>query len=52
MIAYIDALKLTPDQKTALYVAMGYNENLTDKGFKDCPWWNRLALRGPDYPTR
>lgn len=52
VIAYIDALKLTPDQKTALYVASGYNENLKDSGFKDCPWWNRLALRSEYYPTK
>ena len=52
VIAYIDALKLTPDQKTALYVASGYNENLKDSGFKDCPWWNRLSLRSEYYPTK
>jgi len=52
VIAYIDALKLTPDQKTALYVASGYNANLKDSGFTDCPWWNRLALRSEYYPTK
>ena len=52
VIAYIDALDLTPDQKTALYVAVGYNANLTDKGFADCPWWNRLALRSEYYPVK
>ena len=50
VIEYIDALPLLPDQKTALYVAAGYNPNLTDKGFADCPWWNRLALRTEYYP--
>lgn len=52
VIAYIDALDLTPDQKTALYVASGYNANLKDSGFTDCPWWNRLALRSEYYPTK
>ena len=51
VIEYIDALPLLDDQKTALYVAAGYNPNLTDKGFADCPWWNRLALRTEYYPT-
>ncbi len=50
VIEYIDALPLLDDQKTALYVAAGYNTNLTDKGFADCPWWNRLALRTEYYP--
>ena len=51
VIEYIDALPLLDDQKTALYVAAGYNSNLTDKGFADCPWWNRLALRTEYYPS-
>ena len=52
VIEYINALNLTPDQKTALYVASGYNPNLTDNAFKVCPWWNRLALRSEYYPTK
>jgi hypothetical protein len=50
VIEYINALPLLDDQKTALYVAMGYNPNMTDKGFADCPWWNSLQLRTQYYP--
>ena len=50
VIEYINALPLLDDQKTALYVASGYNPNLTDKGFADCPWWNSLQLRTQYYP--
>jgi len=50
VIAYIDALDLLDDQKTALYVAMGYNKAMTDKGFEDCPWWDSLQLRTQYYP--
>lgn len=52
VIEYINALDLLPDQKTALYVAMGYNENMTDKGFRECPWWNALHLRSQYYPKK
>lgn len=50
VIEYINALPLLDDQKTALYVAMGYNPNMTDKGFADCPWWNSLQMRTQYYP--
>ena len=37
VVAYIDGLKLTKEQKDALYFAMGYAES----GLKDTPWHKR-----------
>ena len=50
VIDYIDRLDLLPDQKTALYVAMGYNPNLKDKYFAVCPWWDANQIRTEYYP--
>ncbi|MBR1496476.1 MAG: hypothetical protein IJ617_02490 [Oscillospiraceae bacterium] len=46
VVGYINRLDLLPDQKSAVFVASGYKAS----GLKDCPWWDRYALRSEYYP--
>ena len=48
VIAYINGLNLINDQKSALYVAMGYSVKTLD----DCPWYNPLHFKTPYFPKR
>lgn len=48
VVAEIDAMDITPGEKTALYYAAGYTEST----LKDVPWYDEIMLPSVDISTR